>query len=178
MRQLTFVLLIVACIGCGKTPTSSNSAPPPQGNPPGTPPQGNPPSGNPPKPVVPSNPKQEQPPANPLADKPYVEIALGSAAYSSAAPQLTPGKTAKFKAEIAYLSTKGKQVKLHLGELYTGDAKAIQATELTKDFAANKAEAEKKYKNLQTPSGEVIVEGEVVELRPKAFAVILAGHKE
>ena len=125
-----------------------------------------------------SPPGRPQQPADPLAGKAYVEVLLGLEGYNNAAPQLAVGKKAKFKAQIATASTKGKIVKLHLGQLYTGDQKPVQAADLTKDFATDKAAAEKKYRREEFPRDEVIVEGLVLQLRPQRYTVILKGYEE
>jgi hypothetical protein len=110
-------------------------------------------------------------------DKAHVEVLTGLENYQKAAPQLAKGKKAKFKGKLSLSSIKGKMVKVYVAELYTGDEPAVKATDLTRDFMNDRAVAEKKYCPKGTGS-EIIFEGEVTELQPNQYQVILAGHED
>ena len=98
--------------------------------------------------------------------KPQVEILLASKATAA---KLAKGAKVKIKAEIVPLGTTGTTVKLQRGELYTGDQPAVQAAQLTKDFAANKTAALEKYRRKEAPELEVIVERVVPDRRLAPF---------
>jgi hypothetical protein len=110
--------------------------------------------------------------------KPNVEVLMGAGTFRAAAAKLTKGAKVKLKAEIVPLGTAGTTVKMQRGELYTGDQPAVQAAQLTKDFAANKASALEKYRRKEDPQLEVIVEGTVMEVRPGLLSssVLLDGQ--
>lgn len=119
------------------------------------------------------------PPVAPIApSKSHVDLLLGKLAYDEAAPSLSVGKPAKFKARIVLPDSKKGRVRLHSGELYTGVQKAVSAAELTKDFDGDAVAARKKYSRHELPMEEMIVEGVVRELQPDNFSVILEGHEK
>jgi hypothetical protein len=114
----------------------------------------------------------------PTSDKPYVEVLIGQVNYDKASPRLAVGNKLKFKGAVSLAGSKGKTVAMHLSALYEGDQPAVQARDLTKDFMADRAAAEKKYKLTEFGTNEIIVEGVVSRLEPGNFTVVLAGHEE
>lgn len=111
------------------------------------------------------------------AAKPRVHVKLGLDNLQKARPQLVKGQKLKFKGEIALAGSQGKEVVVHLGELYTGTEPAVQAAALTKDFTTDRAAFEKKYKREKFPDYDIIVEGTIAEVDESDFAVNLAGHE-
>jgi hypothetical protein len=118
-----------------------------------------------------------KPSNGPAEEKPYVEVLMGLENYQKAMPQLTKGKKAKFKGELALAGSKGKKVVVHLAELYTGDLPAIQAADLNREFMKDRAAAEKKYNPKGEFAPEIIIEGVISELQPGQYQARLAGHE-
>src|SRR5262245_55610255 len=65
-----------------------------------------------------TKPEESSPASKPVAaGKAQVEILLGAESYQKAASALAVGKKLKFKGEVAWLSSAGQTVKMHLAEL-------------------------------------------------------------